>query len=1487
MSEQTIDGNNRSNIIISGSSDDTINAGGGNDIVISGAGDDTINGGSGCDIIISGSGDDVLNGGSGSDILISGSGADTVNGGSGNDILITGSGDDIANGGSGNDVIITGSGDDIANGGSGNDYISTGTGDDAATGGSGNDVIITGSGYDSAEGNAGHDVIITGTGNDTVSGGSGNDIIISGAGDDVVDGGTGHDVILSGSGNDTVIAGDGDDVVITGYGDDVVDGGAGQDWIHAGADNDTIDAGAGNDTINGGSGTDIAIFSGQQADYQIVEIATNTYTVTNSISGEVDTVKNVELFRFDDRDMDPANPTVNADPTANNDSVSLDEDSSATINVLANDTDLDGDALSVTTASASNGAVVINLDGTVTYTPNADFNGSDTISYEISDGNGGTATATVAVTVNAIGDAPEAINDVLSLDEDSSATIDVLLNDTDLDGDALNVTNASATNGTVLINFDGSLTYTPNANFNGSDTINYEISDGNGGSAAATVDVTVNTVNDGPVANTDSVTLDEDSSTTINVLANDTDLDGDALSVTTASATNGAVVINLDGTVTYTPNADFNGSDTISYEISDGNGGTATSVVSVTVLPVAENDAPVAVDDAITVEAGSNGVIAELILIWGQGFQDTTVLVNDSDADGDTLSIIEANGQALVGSSITLAGSNGGTFTIFQNGKASFDASTDFGSIAPGGSVDTQINYTVSDGHGGTDTATVTVTVRGANVGPEAVADSAATNEDEAVVIDIMSNDTDLEGDILSVTAASASNGTVVINSDGTLTYTPNANFNGSDTINYTISDGLDSASTTVAVTVNAINDDAVAVNDNLNITENVTSTLNVLSNDLDADGDELSIISATAANGTIVINADNTLDYTPDSNVQGVDTISYEITDGNGQTSSAIATVNRLPITIDDTAATDEDVSIVIDVLSNDSDADGHVLSVNSASAANGSIVIQADGSLSYTPNTGFYGTDQITYAATDSHGGLSTAHVIVTVTSAAVAGNNAPVAVDDAMTVDAGSDGLIADLILVWGQGYQDTTVLVNDTDVDGDVLSITHVNGQALVNNTITIAGSNGGTFTVYGNGKANFDASTGFEVLAPGQSTVTEITYTVDDGRGGVDTATVRVTVNGIDGDGLLAVDDQTTMTEGQAALVLDVLANDDSYIPGDVVTVTAVDGVAANLGTAVAGSNGGLFIINADGSASFDQNGAFGYLQPNEVATTTVTYTIEGSSGDTSTATVEIEVAGGNNAPVAVDDAVTVEAGSNGVIADLILIWGQGYQDSTVLVNDTDSDGDTLSIIEVNGQALVGSNLTMAGSNGGMFTVFQNGKANFDASTDFDSIPLGSSTTSSITYTVSDGHGGTDTATVEVTVNGVNDNPLAVDDSITATESGAVTVDVLANDSDIDGQSVSIASIDSSNLSGTVIDNGDGTVTYDANQQFDYLNDGESAMEWFEYSIDDGLGGLDTAQVLITIQGSTANGAATASSTTTPTETLGDTTTTDDSNDFMV
>ena len=381
----------------------------------------------------------------------------------------------------------------------------------------------------------------------------------------------------------------------------------------------------------------------------------------------------------------------------------------------------------------------------------------------------------IGTTAGPVNNPPVADADTYSLDEDGTLNVSapgVLGNDSDPENDPLAAVLAGDVgNGVLNLSGDGSFSYTPNANFNGTDSFTYVANDGTSNSNTATVTITVDPINDAPVANSDSATTNEDTAVVIDVLTNDTDADpGDTLSVQSVTQGSNGSVVNNGVSVTYTPDPAFVGEDTFSYTLSDGNGGTDTATVSVTVTEF--NNPPVANDDsAITDE--DTAVIVD-------------VLANDTDADPtDTLSVQSVT-QGTNGSVV-----NNGTSITYTPG-ANFNGSDAF-------------TYTVSDGKGGTDTANVAVTILAVNDPPSAGDDSAATDEDTAVVVDVLANDSDIDGDTLSVqSATNGSNGSVVVNGDNTVTYTPDAGYDGDDSFTYTISDGNGGTDTaTVTITVN------------------------------------------------------------------------------------------------------------------------------------------------------------------------------------------------------------------------------------------------------------------------------------------------------------------------------------------------------------------------------------------------------------------------------------------------------------------------------------------------------------------------------------------------------------------------------------------------------------------------------------------------------------------------------------------------------------
>ena len=607
---------------------------------------------------------------------------------------------------------------------------------------------------------------------------------------------------------------------------------------------------------------------------------------------------------------------VNDPPVAVDDTAVVAEDTPLILGVAdivtPNDTDIDGDILTITGVSnPSNGMVVLNPDGTVTFTPTLNYHGPATFEYEISDGNGGSDTATVNLTVTPVQDPPVGVDDLATTDEDTPIfNLPILDNDTDPDGDVLSVQGTpTAPNGTVTVNSDGTINYAPDLNFNGTDTITYVVTDGNGNSDTATVTVTVNPVNDGPVAEDDTIAGTEDVALVLGVAdivtPNDTDVEGDTLTITGVSnPSNGTVVLNPDGTVTFTPTLNYNGPATFEYEISDGNGGSDTATVTVNVAPV--NDPPVAVNDIV---AGMEDT--DLVL----GVADI-VTPNDTDLDGDRLTITEVSNPS------------NGTVVLNPDGTVTFTPTLNYHGPAT-------FDYEISDGNGGSDTATVTVNVAAVNDAPDAKDDVGSGEEDNPITGNVLSNDSDVDGDtpLTVVSNTAPSNGTLVIGGNGDYTYTPTLNFNGTDSFTYTVQDpGGATDTATVNLTVTPVQDPPVGVDD-LATTDEDTPIFNlpILDNDTDPDGDVLSVQGTpTAPNGTVTVNSDGTINYAPDLNFNGTDTITYVVTDGNGNSDTATVTVTVNPVNDPPVAVTNINLNnqnigpVIIDLADNDTDIDG-----------------------------------------------------------------------------------------------------------------------------------------------------------------------------------------------------------------------------------------------------------------------------------------------------------------------------------------------------------------------------------------------------------------------------------------------------------------------------------------------------------------------------------------------------------------------------------
>ncbi len=1050
--------------------------------------------------------------------------------------------------------------------------------------------------------------------------------------------------------------------------------------------------------------------------------------------------------------------------------------------VLVNDTDPEGDILTVNTTpvvNVVNGILVLNSDGTFTYTPNLNFFGIDSFVYQVCDNGSPIAcdNATVTITVNSLNDAPIALDDIANVAEDGVlAGATVLGNDVDPDGNTLTVSTTpfvNVSNGVLVLNSNGTYTYTPNPNFNGIDSFTYIVCDNGVPSLCdtAVVTITVNQINDVPVANDDNYSTDEDlvlNGTT--VLVNDTDPELGVLTVSTipvVNVTNGILVLNSDGTFTYTPNPNFNGIDSFVYQVCDDGVPVQCSQATVTITVNPVNDGPVAVDDVAS-------VVEDVVL------NGSTVLVNDSDQEGNLLTV---NTTPFVNVS-------SGVLVLNSNGTYTYTPNSNFTGID-------SFTYVVCDNGipALCDTAVVTITVTPVNDVPVALDDAYSTNED--IILNgstVLINDTDPEAGVLTVNTtpvSNVSNGVLILNSDGTFTYTPNLNFNGIDSFVYEVCDDgipVQCVNATVVITVNAINDGPIALDDIANTLEGITlNGASVLINDTDPDGNNLTVNTTplvSTANGILTLNSNGTYTYIPNPFFNGIDSFTYLVCDDGVPSlcdtaivTIAVGAVNNAPVALDDNYVTNEDVILNgTSVLLNDTDPENNNLTVTTipvVNVSNGTLLLNSDGTFTYTPNANFNGVDSFVYSVCDDGIPVQCSQATVTITVSPV--NDAPVAIDDVAAVN--EDGIL-----------NGTTVLVNDSDTEGDPLTVNTTPVVAPTNGVLVLNAN--GTYTYTPN--ANFTGTDTFSYEVCDNGTPT-----------GCDTAIVTITVSPIN-DVPLALDDVYTTDEDIVLNGSTVLINDSDPENG-ILTVNT---------TPVVNVTNGTLLLNANGTFTYTPN-----LNFNGIDSFVYSVCDNGTPVLCANATVTITVNPVNDAPVAVND--------NASVAEDNVLNG-----ASVLANDTDPEGDVLTVnttplvAPVNGILILNSN--------GTYTYTPN--PNFNGNDSF-------------VYQVCDN--GTpiecSTATVFITVNPVNDTPIALDDVYSTPEDVTINgTTVLINDTDPELSLLIVNTTPLTNTTnGTLLLNANGTFTYTPNNNF-------NGIDFFVYQVCDNGVPVECSSATVTI-----------------------------------
>ena len=823
------------------------------------------------------------------------------------------------------------------------------------------------------------------------------------------------------------------------------------------------------------------------------------------------------------------------------------------------------------------------------------------------------------------------------------------------------------------------------------------------------------------MAEDDINVTETDTSVSGNVLINDSDANpADSLTVvdpatgvaatgpvTITTTSGGSVVINPDGTYIYTPATGFSGEDTFDYTIIDTFGKTDTANVSIEVRDLnspASNAPPIASNDSFT------------------SFIDvplsSSVLTNDTDPDGDVITIADGNGVPAA-APLTITTTAGGTVTLNTDGTFTYIPPTGFQGA------DT-FDYTIVDPSGATDDATVTLNVIAdpdptANDEPNAGDDLASAIAGTPATANLLANDTDPNGDALTITDINGTDpstgpitivdpitgttqGTLVVDPDtGEAIFTPEPGFVGTVQLPYTIDDG--NGGTDTATLTFLIVDPAPVAEDDINATETDTPVSgNVLTNDSDENpADSLTIVDpatdaaatgpviiSTTSGGSAVINPDGTYEYTPAVAFSGEDTFDYTIIDTFGKTDSATVSIevrdlngpvdplnpvmfnNTPPIATNDSFTLFIDVPLSSSVISNDTDPDGDIITIANGNGtvsttlqaitttAGGTVTLNTDGTFTYIPPTGFQGADSFDYIIVDPSGATDDATVTLNVIADPDPNtNNEPNAGDDLASAIAGTPAT--------------ANLLANDTDPNGNTLTITDVGGTDPSTGPITIVdpvtGETQGTLDVDPvTGEATFTPEPGFVGAV-------QVPYTIDDGSGGTDTATLTFLIV----DTAPIAEDDINVTEVNMPVAGNVLINDSDANPAD--TLTVVDpatGSAATGPVTITTIGGGTVTINPDGTYAYTPAAGF-------TGEDSFEYTIIDSFGKTDTATVSIEVRDLNE-PL---DPENPESNYNAppiATDDVFTLFPDTTLNSNVISNDADPEGDAITIANSNGDA---------------------------------------------------------------------------------------------------------------------------------------------------------------------------------------------------------
>ncbi|MBV7515762.1 tandem-95 repeat protein [Pseudomonas sp. PDM25] len=1118
-------------------------------------------------------------------------------------------------------------------------------------------------------------------------------------------------------------------------------------------------------------------------------VPTVSYTVTDGSGSNVTSTLNISVTPVNDNFIDIS------------ETVTTSEDALVTGSVLTGTNSVDGPVSVVnftvgtttyvagSTATIANvGTLVIGVNGAYTFTPAADYNGTvPTVSYTVTDGSGSNVSSTLNISVTPVDDSFTDISETVTVNEDTLATGNVLAGTSSVDG-AVSVVNFTvgtttyvagstatiANVGTLVIGASGAYTFTPAADYNGTvPTVSYTVTDGSGSNVTSTLNISVTPVNDNFTDASETVTVNEDTLATGNVLAGTSSVDGPvsvvnftiggttyAAGATANIANVGTLVIGASGTYTFTPAANYNGTvPTISYTVSDGSGSDVTSTLNISVTPVNDN----------FTDASETITVNEDALVTG------SVLTGTNSVDGpvSVLNFTVGGTQYQAGETATIA--NVGTLELGANGVYTFTPAADYNGTVP------TVSYTVTDGSGSNVTSTLNISVTPVDDSFTDVSETVTVNEDTLATGNVLAGTSSVDGPISVVnftvgattyvagaTATIANVGTLVIGANGTYTFTPAADYNGTvPTVSYIVTDGSGSnVSSTLNISVTPVDDSFTDISETVTTSEDALVTGSVLTGTNSVDG-PVSVLNftvggtqyqagetATIANvGTLVIGASGAYTFTPAADYNGtVPTVSYTVTDGSG--SNVTSTLNISVTPVDDsftdaseTITVNEDALVTGSVLTGTNSVDGPVSVVNftvgattyaagaTATIANvGTLVIGANGAYTFTPAADYNGTvPTVSYTVTDGSGSNVSSTLNISVTPV---NDNF---IDASETISTLEDTAITG------------SVLTGTSSVDGPVSVVNFTVGATTYAAGATATIANVGTLVIGANGAYTFTPAADYN------GTVPTVSYTVTDGSGSNVSSTLNISVTPVNDN---FIDASETVTVNEDTLATGNVLAGTSSVDGPVSVVNFTVGAT----TYVAGStatiaNVGTLVIGANGAYTFTPAADYNGSVP------TVSYTVTDGSGSNVTSTLNISVTPVNDNFI--DASETISTLEDTAITGSVLS-GTSSVDGPVSVVNFTIGGTTYA---------AGATATIA--NVGTLVIGASGAYTFTPSANYNG------TVPTVSYTVTDGSGSNVTSTLNISVTPVDDPSVLTADINTVLEDKIATGNVLTNDRDVD------------------------------------------------------------------------------------------------------